>query len=85
MGAVRAVKGQVHLERQMDVHRASQKRKHAERESHQEADQVKIGPGHKTPPKTNGEAGARRDGGRKRNNRRGSTAANVSGEISGGG
>src|SRR5450432_5286 len=46
---MRAMKWHMHPEGKMDVDRARQKRKHAERESHQEANQVKIGPGHKTP------------------------------------
>src|SRR5258708_36549504 len=33
----------------MDVDRAGQKRKHAQRETHQEAEKIKIRPGHKSP------------------------------------
>lgn len=38
----RTVKWQVHLERQMDVNGAGQKRKDAERESDDEAEKIKI-------------------------------------------
>src|SRR5450432_1536151 len=47
---MRAMKWHMHPEGKMNVDRARQKRKHAKRESHQKADQVKIGPGHRTPP-----------------------------------
>src|SRR5260370_37741835 len=43
------VKGQVPFERQMEVNRAGQKRKNAQREAHQETEKIKIGPGHKSP------------------------------------
>src|SRR5882762_7512675 len=43
------VKGQVYLEGKMDVDRAREKRQHAERETHDEAEQVKIRPGHTAP------------------------------------
>src|SRR6266705_1673398 len=33
----------------MDVDRACQKRKHAQRETHQEAEKIEIRPGHKSP------------------------------------
>src|SRR4029077_18036843 len=43
------VKGQVHLEGKMDVDRAREKRQHAEREAHDEAEEIKIRPGHTAP------------------------------------
>src|SRR5437016_6802488 len=46
---MRAMEWQVHLERQMDVDRAGQKRKNAQREAHQEAEEIKVRPGHGTP------------------------------------
>ena len=55
----RAMKGHVHPERQMDVHRSSEKRKHAQRETYDETEKIEILPGHKTPPKKNTVTGAR--------------------------
>src|SRR5882724_1182307 len=46
---MRAMKGQVPLEGQMEVDRAGQKRKHAQREAHKETEKIKIRPGHKSP------------------------------------
>src|SRR5258708_5072054 len=43
------VKRQVHLEGKMDVDRAREKRQHAERETHDEAEEIKIRPGHTAP------------------------------------
>src|SRR5207302_3314830 len=48
-GVVRPVKWQMHLERKVNVNRARQKRKHAEGETHHEAEEIKIRPGHKSP------------------------------------
>src|SRR5207247_11298495 len=48
-GMMRTVKGQMHLERKMNVNRARQERKHAEGEAHEEAEEIKIRPGHKSP------------------------------------
>src|SRR5438128_7758183 len=48
-GMMRTVKGQMHLERKMNVNRARQERKHAEGEAHNEANEIKIRPGHKSP------------------------------------
>jgi len=44
-----AVKRKMHLERQMDVHGAGEKRQNTQRETDDEAEQIKIGPGHATP------------------------------------
>src|SRR5258708_20338598 len=46
---MRAMKWQVPLERQMEVHRAGQKRKNAQRKAYKEAEKIKIRPGHGTP------------------------------------
>src|SRR6267143_2277534 len=46
---IRAMERQVPLERQMEVDRAGQKRKNAQRETHKEAEKIKIRPGHTTP------------------------------------
>src|SRR6267378_2571231 len=46
---MRAMKGQVHFEWQMEVDRTGQERKYAEREAHQETQKIKIRPGHTTP------------------------------------
>ncbi len=43
------VKWQMHLEWKMNVDRARKKRHHAERESHHEAEEIKIRPGHTAP------------------------------------
>src|SRR5580704_18759775 len=47
---MRAMEGQVHFERQVEVHRACQERKNAQREAHQETEQIEVRPGHKTLP-----------------------------------
>ena len=49
----RAMKWQVHIEGQMNVHGARKKRKHAERKSHDETKKIKIGPEHRAPPQQN--------------------------------
>src|SRR5882724_6891565 len=46
---MRAMKGQVHLEWQMEVDRTGQERKYTERETHQETQKIKVRPGHTTP------------------------------------
>src|SRR5256712_3065089 len=46
---MRAMERQVPLEWQMEVDRAGQKRKHAQREAHKETEKIEIGPGHKSP------------------------------------
>src|SRR6202040_3237231 len=46
---MRAMKGQVHFEWQMEVDRTGQERKHTERETNQETQKIKIRPGHTTP------------------------------------
>ena len=46
---MRAMKWEVPLEGQMEVDRAGQKRKNAQREAHQETEKIKIRPGHKSP------------------------------------
>src|SRR5260370_2183126 len=46
---MRAMKGQVDFEWQMEVDRASQERKNTEREAHEETQKIKIRPGHTTP------------------------------------
>src|SRR6195256_430714 len=43
------MKWHVHLEGKVDVDRAGKKRHHAERESHYEAEEIKIRPGHTAP------------------------------------
>src|ERR1700730_6385763 len=43
------VKRQMHLEGKMNVDSAREKRKHAEREAHDEAEKIKIRPGHTAP------------------------------------
>src|SRR6266478_681141 len=48
-GVMRPVEWQMHLERKMNVNRARQKRKHAEGETHNEAEEIKIRPGHRSP------------------------------------
>ena len=48
-GMMRTVKRQVDMERQMDVDRASEKRKDAEREANQEAQQIVVRPRHSAP------------------------------------
>src|SRR5213082_1995143 len=44
-----AMKWQVPFEWKMEVDRTGQKRKYAQREAHQEAEEIKIRPGHKSP------------------------------------
>ncbi len=46
---MRAMKGQVHFEWEMEVDRTSQERKYTERETHQETQKIKVRPGHTTP------------------------------------
>src|SRR5882757_7346418 len=43
------VKGPMQSGRQMDVRRSAEKRQHTEDEAHQEAEEIKIRPGHKSP------------------------------------
>src|SRR5712675_1790572 len=49
MAVVPHMKWHVHLEGKMDVDCAGKKRHHAERESHYEAEEIKIRPGHTAP------------------------------------
>src|SRR6266436_5334505 len=49
MAMVPHMKWHVHLEGKVDVDRAGKKRHHAERESHYEAEEIKIRPGHTAP------------------------------------
>jgi hypothetical protein len=42
-----AMERQVQLKRQVNVHRSSEERKHAQREAHQEAQEIKVRPRHK--------------------------------------
>src|SRR5580704_4997619 len=46
---MRAMKGQMDVEWQMEVDHSRQERKNAQREAHQEAKQIEVRPGHKTP------------------------------------
>src|SRR5208282_675984 len=45
----RSMERQVDMERQMNVDGARQERKNAEREAHQETEEIEVIPGHKTP------------------------------------
>src|SRR5260370_29985613 len=48
-GVMSEMKGPVETSRQMNVGRAAEKRQYAKEETHQEAEKIEIGPGHKSP------------------------------------